>query len=272
MTDLEVGVVHHPDAASDHLLEVGPALDRAHEQQTLQRLHIGPGGDHVDRDNDPRVERVAEQLQQILGLAVAAAIGDLGGEIVALTEDFADHLHDVVGMGVVLGEDQCLGYRRTPREQLREELLLECRENSADLVRRHHCAVELPARVLDRFIHRLPSELARHAVAIAGELTRLDLRSALGDRGLDDVDREVHVHAVRDRQLVAVLHHEVLAEKAKRLLRRRRCQPDQVRVEVLEHLPPHPIDRAVALIDDDHIERVRRKLRVVLDRDRLRYG
>ena len=105
---LEVGVVDHPDAAAEHLLEVGAALHAAHEQQAFQRLDVGAGRDHVDRHDDPRVHRVAERLQQVLGLAVVGAVGDLRGELVALAEDLADDLHDVVGMGVVLGEDQRL--------------------------------------------------------------------------------------------------------------------------------------------------------------------
>ena len=45
--------------------------------------------------------------------------------------------------------------------------------------------------------------------------------------------------------------------------------PIEERVEVLEHLAPHPVDRAVALVDDDHVERLDRERRVVVDLDRL---
>ena len=41
-------------------------------------------------------------------------------------------------------------------------------------------------------------------------------------------------------------------------------------VEVLQDLPPQPVDGAVALVDDDHVERVGRQVRVVADLDRLR--
>ena len=169
---LEVGVVDDAHAASDHLLEVGPALDRAHEQQALQRLHVGAGGDHVDGHDDPWVQRVAKRLQQVVGLAVAGAVGDLGGEVVALTEDLADHLHDVIGVRVVLGEDQRLGHSGAAGEQLGEELVLERPEHRADLILGDDRPVELVGGVFDRFVHRLPAQLARHAVAIAGELAR----------------------------------------------------------------------------------------------------
>ena len=38
---------------------------------------------------------------------------------------------------------------------------------------------------------------------------------------------------------------------------RGRREPDDVGVEVLQHLPPHVVDRPVALVDDDEVERLR---------------
>ena len=70
--------------------------------------------------------------------------------------------------------------------------------------------------------------------------------------------------------VVGVLHHQVLAEEPEGLLGRGGGQPDQVGVEVLQDLPPQPVDGAVALIDDDHVECVRWQGRVVADLDRLR--
>ncbi len=67
---------------------------------------------------------------------------------------------------------------------------------------------------------------------------------------------------------MAVLDDEVLVEEPERLLRRRRRQPDKERVEVLDHLTPHPVDRAVALVDDHHVERLDRDRRVVRHLDR----
>ena len=163
-------------------------------------------------------------------------------------------------MRVVLREDQRLRHRSAPWEQLSEELLLERAEHHADLVLGHHVPIELLGRVLDRFVHLLPANRSLHPVAVAGVLAGLDLRAALGDRGLDDVDGEVHVDPIGDRQLVAVLHHEVLAEEAKGLLGWGGCQTDEMRIEILEDLPPCPVDRAVTLINDDHIEGVRWKL------------
>ena len=267
---LELGVVDDPDATAEHLLEVGPALDAPHEDQAFQRLDVGAGRDHVDRDDDPGVHRVAERLKQVLGLAVARAVGDLGGELVALAEDLADDLHDVVGVGVVLGEDQRLGDGPPAGEQLGEQLVLERLDDRADLVLRDDRAVELRGGVLDRLIDRVPADLPGLAVAVPGELPGLDGGPGLGDRGLDLVDGEVHVDAVGDRHVVGVLHHQVLAEEPEGLLGRGGGQADQVGVEVLQDLTPQAVDGPVALVDDDHVERVGRQGRVVADLDRLR--
>ena len=143
---LELGVVDDPHAPAEHLLEVGPALHAAHEHQAFQRLDVGAGGDHVHRDDDPGVHGVAERLQQVLGLAVLGAVGDLGGELVALAEHLADDLDDVVGVRVVLGEDQRLGDGLAAGEQLGEQLVLERLDDGADLVLGHDGAVELRRR------------------------------------------------------------------------------------------------------------------------------
>ncbi len=92
----------------------------------------------------------------------------------------------------------------------------------------------------------------------------------LSDLGTNAVDIEVHVDAIGDSRLVGVLHDKVLVEKADGLLARRRGQPDDERVEVVEHLAPHPIDRAVTLVDDDYVEKLRGYCIVIgyLDRGR----
>ena len=49
-------------------------------------------------------------------------------------------------------------------------------------------------------------------------------------------------------------------------------QADQEGVEVLDHLPPDVVDRSVALVDHDEVERLHRDFRSVLDRDGLAAG
>jgi len=50
----------------------------------------------------------------------SGAVGDLLGEIVAAPKFFPHDLHDVLGMTVVLGKDQCLGDFGAIGEYLRE--------------------------------------------------------------------------------------------------------------------------------------------------------
>ena len=85
----------------------------------------------------------------------------------------------------------------------------------------------------------------------------------LGDLGADAEHVEVHVHPVGHRLGVPVLHHQVLVEEGERLDARRGREPHQEGVEVLQHLAPHPVDRAVALVDDDQVVGLDRHLRVV---------
>ena len=136
----------HADAAALHLLEVGAALDRAHEEHALERLHVGAGGDHVHGHRDPRVVRVAERGDQLVGLPAGRLVGDLGGEVVALAEHLADDLDDVVGVRVVLGEDQRLRHLGAAGEDLGEEPVAEGLEHGADLVLGDDGAVELSRR------------------------------------------------------------------------------------------------------------------------------
>jgi len=78
------------------------------KQQTFEWSHIRSRRDHVDSHHDPRIHRVAEGLKEILWLTVARPIGDLGRELVPLTKDLSHCLDNVVGVGVVLGEDNVL--------------------------------------------------------------------------------------------------------------------------------------------------------------------
>ena len=91
-------------------------------------------------------------------------------------------------------------------------------------------------------------------------LAAFDGRAGLGDRGADAEHVEVDVDAVGDGLREAVLHHEVLVEEPERLLARRGGEADEEGVEVLEDLAPHPVDRAVALVDDDHVEGLDRQV------------
>ena len=288
---LHLGFGDHAHAPALHLLEVTARSDRAHEEDDLQRLDVRAGGDHVDGDGDARVVAVAKGLEDLVRREIrdffpddfldllpigsdflldiaheAGAVSDFLAEVVALVEDLAADAHDIVGVGVVFGEDQRLGHVVASRKDLREELVAKGLQHRADLVLGDHVAVELVGIVLKVVVELLPALLARLAVALVDVEAGVDLGALRGDLGLDAIDVVVDVDAVGDRPLVVVLHHQVLIEKAEGLLRRRRGEADQMGVEVFQHLAPEIVDRAVALVGDDDVESLDRECRVVFDR------
>ena len=288
---LHLGFGNHAHPSTLHLLEVTARSDRAHEEDNLQRLHVGAGGDHVDGDGDARVVAVAKGLKDLVRREVrhffpddffdlfpigsdflldiaheAGAVGDLLAEVVAFVENLAADAHDIVGVGVVFGEDQRLRHLVASGKDFREELVPKGLQHRADLVLGDHVAVELVGVVLEVVVELLPALLARLAVALVDVEAGVDLGALRGDLGLDAIDVVVDVDAVGHRSFVVVLHHQVLIEKAEGLLRRRRGKADQMGVEVFQHLAPEIVDRPVALVGDDDIEGVDRECRVVFDR------
>ena len=146
---LQIGGREHARAAAFHLLEVGAAAGVAQEQEAFERLDVGAGGDHVHGDGDAELGRGAELLDERLGLLVALGlgvvglVGDLLGEVVALAEHLADEMDGVLGVGVVLAEDERLGDERAAGKQLGEQRVLEGLEDGADLGLHHDGAVEV---------------------------------------------------------------------------------------------------------------------------------
>ena len=162
-----------------------------------------------------------------------------------------------------LAKIRVLGTSRAAGEDLGEQLVAEGADDGADLVHRDDVAVELLGLVGEVLVELLPADLAGLPVALVDVETGVDRRAALGDLGADAVDVEVDVHAVGHGLVVVVLHHQVLVEEAKRLLRGRGRQADQVGVEVFQNLAPEVVDRPVALVGEDDVERLDRDRRVV---------
>ena len=79
------------------------------------------------------------------GLRAGDLVGDLLAEVVAPAELLADDLDDVLGVAVVLGEDQRLGHLGAAGEDLREQLVAERADDEPDLVLGDDVAVESSA-------------------------------------------------------------------------------------------------------------------------------
>ena len=91
------------------------------KEQTLERFHVRAGRDHVHSDRDARVVGVAEAAQKILRLRAGRLGCDLLAEVVALAELLLEDLDDVVGVAVLLGEDERLRNFGATREDLAQE-------------------------------------------------------------------------------------------------------------------------------------------------------
>ena len=123
------------------LLEEAAAAHVAHEEHDLDRLDVGAGGDHVDGYDDAGVVAVAERGQQVFGPRPGRLVGDLLAEVVALVELPPHDAHDVVGVAVVLGEDDGLGHVPAAREYVGEQPVPEGPDDRANLVFGDHVAV-----------------------------------------------------------------------------------------------------------------------------------
>ena len=135
----------------------------------------------------------------------------------------------------------------------------------------HNVSVELIRCVRQVVIEFPVLLLFRAAVPMRNEDARLfdELGTILRDLGLDPVNVVADIDAIRHGLLVRVLLHEIAAKKADGLRRRRGRQPDDESVEIIEHLPPEVVDRAVALVHNDEVKGLDGQLRVVDDRLRL---
>ena len=262
----EIVMVEGAGAAPLHLLEVDAASYVAHEDEAFERLHVGAGGDHVHRDGDARIVVVAELGQHRLGVFLGA-VGDLLAELVALAELLAHGLNDVVGVAVALGEDQRLGDFAAARKDLLLPVA-EGADHGADLIRVHDRAVELLGAVEVVVVLEQPSLPARQEIALLDLPAGGDPAAALRPFGVDDVDFVADVDAVGDGLLVGILADDVLPEEAVGAVVGGGGEADERGVEVLQHLPPHVVDRAVALVDEDEVEELRRNRGVVYHRQR----
>ena len=85
----------------------------------------------------------------------------------------------------------------------------------------------------------------------------------LGHRRFDHVEVAAHVHAIGHGLLVRVFAHHVLIEEGEGARIGRGGEAHEVGIEVVQHLLPQVVDAAVALVDDDEVEELRRDAGVV---------
>ena len=181
-------------------------------------------------------------------------VGDLFAEVVALAKDLAAEVDDVLGVGVVLGENERLRHERAAGEQLGLHDILVGAKDGADLIGHDDGAVEVGGRVIEIVGEDFLPGFARGLAAVVDEEALVHLAAGLGDPGFDAIDVVTDVHTIGDGALVVVFGDAVLVEVGDGLRRGRGREADERGVEVFEHLPPEVVDGAMALVGDDEIE------------------
>ena len=288
-------------AAALHLLEVALGLHVAHEEQAFERFYVGAGGDHVHGDGNARVVAVAKLGKDGLGGlgllnvvvldvallviggvegdaldALAGAEGDLFAEGVSFAELLADDVDDVVGVRIGLGEDEGFGdlVGAGGVGAVGENLghaIAEGADDGANLRGVDDVAVEFFGGVGLILVLLGPAFGAGEFFAFFDEAFE-DGAALLGDGGFDGVDLALDIHAIGDGVLVSVFGDDVLAEEAVGAAVGCGGEADEEGLEVVEDLAPEVVDRAVALIDDDEIEKLGRDLGVVGDGERFAFA
>ena len=86
---------------------------------------------------------------------------------------------------------------------------------------------------------------------------------------VDGIDFVADIDAVGDGLFMIVFADDILLEEAVGAVVRRGGQTDEIGVEILQNLTPEVVNRAVAFVDDDEIEELRRNLAVVDNRHGL---
>ena len=248
-------------AAAFHLLEVALRLHIAQEEEALERFDVRAGGDHVHRDGDARMVFVAE-LGEDGFRVLLVLVGDLLAERVALAEFLADDLDDVVGVGIGLGEDERLGHfvgavRGGALGENGRQLVAEGADDGADLRGIDDLAVKFLGGVGLVLVLLLPAFGTGELFTFFHEALE-DFAAAGADLGFDDVDFALHIDAIGHGILVGVFRDDVLPEERVGAGVGRGGEADEEGVEVIEHLTPEVVDRAVALIDDDEVEELGR--------------
>lgn len=228
----------------------------------------------------------------------AGAVGDLFAEVVSLAVLLADDVDDVLGVAVVLGEDEGLGHPGFVEahglstggavgEDLGEEFFPERFDDGAKLIGDDDGAVELGFLIGLLGFLDFPTPGAGEAVAFLIVMPRLDGDAFFGDFGFDPVDVVADVHAIGYGLHVGVLigapapplraapagslsrsarlGDEVAVEESEGGLAWSGGEADEEGVEVFDDLPPQVVDGAVALVDDDEVKGLGGDLGIVAD-------
>ncbi len=254
-------------ATTFHLLEVVAAAHVAHEQQAFQRFNVGAGGDHVHGDGDARIIGVPEIGQRRFGV-VFGFVSHFFAEGIAFIKLFAHGLNNVVGVAVGFGENQGFRYFLAAGEDA-GPVVFEGADHGADLIGIDHAVIQLFAAVGFVLVLLLPAFFAGELFAFLNLQFGRDFAARLGDLGFDFIHLVADIDTVGDGFFVGVFADHVFLEKTVSAVVRGGGEANQKGVEVIQHLLPQVVDRAVAFVDEDEVEKFQRQLGVVNHRHGL---
>jgi len=153
---------------------------------------------------------------------------------------------------VIFGKNQRLGHLGPSRKELRQAVAVGC-NHRPDLAGAGHPPVQFRRVVGKILVQLLPTLAAGAFILHPHPPALLNGAALLGNPGANAVHLAIHIHPISHRPLAGIFHHQVLIEKAKGLLAGGGGQPDQVGIEIFQHLPPEVVNGAVAFIGDDEI-------------------
>ena len=257
---LQIVLAESPGASAFHLLKIVLAAYIAHENQALDRFHIGTSCNHIYSNSNSWIVVIPEGTQD--GFRIFRSISNLFAELVALTKFLADDLNNIICVAVGFGKDQSLGYFLTPGEKGCIESILKRTDNGADLTGVHNVPVKLRGTIVHIFIQLRPSFFPGKAVAVFHHLLE-NGAALLAYFRFDQEDILAHIDTVDDSLLSGVFADDILIEERKSTLVRCCGQANLESVKVLQHLFPHIVDGTVALVDDNYIKEFGRILGVI---------
>ena len=149
------------------------------------------------------------------------------------------------------------------------QFVAEGANDGADLVGVDDGTVELLGTIGEVLVLDLPALSAGQALALFDLLAGLKLAAVPRPFRINDVDLVADIDAVGNGLLMGVLADDVLLEKSVGAVVRRRGQADEIGVEVFEDLTPEVVNRAVAFVDDDEVEKLGWNLVVIDNRHRF---
>ena len=243
-------------------------LDIAHKHDHFERLDIRTRSNQRYSNSNAEFLVIAELPYQFV--AISGRIGNLLHEFVIVpTENLFCNFDDIACMSIVQRKNE--RFRQIVHIRfalwIDEHFGIYCIpigfKNQLYLCRIDYAAIQLCFSIC-RFFARF---YILNRAGISGYLFYFlpftNCSSILGSLRFDSVYTIIHIYTIGDRFFERVVYNAVIIEECQCFRRRRSRQTDHFcRIEIIEHFSPTTIDRAMTLINDNHIEIVGRQSQI----------